>query len=70
MTQHIPLTRGYIALVDAADYARVMQFEWHAEVHVRKHKNVCVRCAQYRYLDRSQQAKVTSFYCRHNKPCH
>jgi AP2 domain len=31
----IPLSRGYVALVDDADYERVSQFEWHAQVRRR-----------------------------------
>jgi hypothetical protein len=30
--KHVPLTRGYVALVDDADYERVMQFKWSALV--------------------------------------
>lgn len=30
MTREIPLTRGYVALVDDADYEHLSQFKWHA----------------------------------------
>jgi hypothetical protein len=30
--KEIPLTQGYVALVDDADYERVMAFKWHAKV--------------------------------------
>lgn len=32
MRREIPLTRGYVAIVDAKDYERVSQFKWHALV--------------------------------------
>jgi len=32
MVREIPLTQGYVALVDDEDYERVMQFKWHARV--------------------------------------
>lgn len=34
--REIPLTRGYVALVDRSDYERVSQFNWHALVGKRK----------------------------------
>lgn len=30
MTREIPLTRGYVAIVDAADYEIVAPYKWHA----------------------------------------
>lgn len=33
MTQEIPLTRGYVAVVDDEDYDRVKAFSWHAKPH-------------------------------------
>lgn len=32
MTKYIPLTRGYVALVDDEDYERVSQYSWKANV--------------------------------------
>jgi hypothetical protein len=32
MVREIPLTQGYMALVDDEDYDRVSQFKWHARV--------------------------------------
>jgi hypothetical protein len=34
--KEIPLTKGYVALVDDADYDRVKAFKWHARVWLRK----------------------------------
>lgn len=34
-TLEIPLTRGYVALVDAEDYDELSQFKWHASLNDR-----------------------------------
>ena len=34
--KEIPLTQGYIALIDDEDYERISQVNWHAEVVLRK----------------------------------
>jgi len=36
--KEIPLTRGYVALVDDADFERVSQHKWHAQTHYRGNK--------------------------------
>ena len=33
--KEIPLTQGYVALVDDEDYERVAQFTWHAGIDCR-----------------------------------
>lgn len=35
MTRTVPLSQGKVALVDDADYERVIQFKWHAEEDLR-----------------------------------
>jgi hypothetical protein len=42
----VPLTQGYVALVDAEDYQRVMQFKWYAHVHHRKDGSISAVYAQ------------------------
>ncbi|MFZ3265761.1 MAG: AP2 domain-containing protein [Terriglobales bacterium] len=41
--REIPLTRGYVALVDDCDYERVSQFKWHALMSPGKHTVYAVR---------------------------
>ena len=37
LVMEVPLTKGYVALVDAKDYKRVMQFKWHAKTKKNGH---------------------------------
>jgi len=39
MVREIPLTQGYVALVDDEDYDRVMQFKWHVDIEKRPGKS-------------------------------
>lgn len=36
--KYIPLTQGYVAMVDDEDYERVAQFKWHAKVTKTPHQ--------------------------------
>ena len=50
MAKEIPLTKGYVAIVDDEDYERVAEFKWHAVVTetglVRPRRNSTKECQQ------------------------
>jgi hypothetical protein len=57
--KEIPLTRGYVAFVDDADYARVMAAgPWYASVHTRKNLVYAVR----RTLKRHGPRKIITLH--------
>jgi hypothetical protein len=53
--RYIPLTQGYYAVVDAADYARVSSLKWHAQIAWRKGfiKHICARASASKTTGRS-----------------
>ena len=42
-TREVPLTRGYVAIVDADDYEKVAAFSWQAKIDRSKHDGSIIR---------------------------
>ena len=56
--KEVPLSKGFVALVDDADYERVMQHEWYASLESRGTKWYAIRWAKKSDPERTSDQPV------------
>jgi hypothetical protein len=68
----IPLTKGYVALVDDADYARVAAFKWRAMPWTRADGSISVRAARSAPRGGPKRGLIYmhAFICGYPRPDH